>query len=571
MILIVLIRITTILLNTALFLIKKNISLIIEWKILVSSTLPRLKILIFIDSKSCLFSATVLIITSRIITYTQFYINYKKIIFTKTICIFVASIIIVIISPRFISLIIGWEGLGITSFALIIFYINKKSITRRIYTIMINRVGDIALILRIIIIINLSTWFIFSINPRNAEIIILLCMRAFSKRAQIPFSAWLTEAIAAPTPVSALVHSSTLVTAGVYLIIRLEINLKFTSTNKFIFTIRTITLLMASLNSLIQWDIKKIVALSTLSQLRIMFISISINMYRIAYFHILTHATFKALIFLCRRTLIRTSNRQDLRKITRTSLNSTISIISFNIANLTLCGFPFTAGFYSKEIIMEMIRRSTIRTFIHHLFIICILATMIYTIKIMNITNISTLSLPIKPLTETKRQKIRKIMLLAPSILLGNKMNWIININYSIRILTTSQKIIPVVIIIIRLIVANKIKKLHNSQMTYKIIINHMWFSKSLSINAKISIITLIALINKTVEKSIIVYIQKLLIISIKTLRAQTFKTTHVKFRFTSISLAVITLIFIYLNSLKLLKHNIEAIIIQVICFKCGF
>jgi NADH-ubiquinone oxidoreductase chain 5 len=184
----------------------------------------------------------------------------------------------------------------------------------------------------------------------------LIVIAACTKRAQIPFSAWLPAAIAAPTPVSALVHSSTLVTAGIYLLIRFNQPLLVTGINKPLMIISVITMLIAGIGANVEIDIKKIIALSTLSQLGLIIISISLGMPKLAYFHILSHALFKALLFICAGNIIHSrENNQDLRKMGAICAQMPLTCVCLNTANLALCGIPFIAGFYSKDIVLETI------------------------------------------------------------------------------------------------------------------------------------------------------------------------------------------------------------------------
>jgi len=153
---------------------------------------------------------------------------------------------------------------------------------------------------------------------------------------------------------------------------------------------------MARINSLLEIDIKKLVALSTLSQIRIIFISISTNLYSLAFFHIIIHATFKSLIFLCRRTYISNRNTQDLRKIYSTRINLLVTNIAFNVARIVLCALPFISRFYSKEIIIEMIIIAPLNKITNLTFIILIIVTARYSLKIIIIININKINLTIK-------------------------------------------------------------------------------------------------------------------------------------------------------------------------------
>jgi len=190
-------------------------------------------------------------------------------------------------------------------------------------------------------------------------IIILVILAAITKRAQIPFSSWLPAAIAAPTPVSALVHSSTLVTAGVYLLIRFNILFVDTNVRKFLLLIGGLTIFIAGISANYEFDLKKIIALSTLRQLGLIICILAIGFPQLAFFHLLTHALFKALLFICAGAIIHNiNNSQDIRDIGVLSKFIPFTSSCINISSLALCGIPFLAGFYSKDLILEIVRIS---------------------------------------------------------------------------------------------------------------------------------------------------------------------------------------------------------------------
>jgi NADH-ubiquinone oxidoreductase chain 5 len=185
---------------------------------------------------------------------------------------------------------------------------------------------------------------------------LLIVFAAITKRAQIPFSSWLPAAIAAPTPVSALVHSSTLVTAGVYLLIRFNLLFIETFLRKFLLLISGLTMFIAGLGANFEFDLKKIIALSTLSQLGLIIRILSLGFFKLAFFHLLTHALFKALLFICAGVVIHNiKNSQDIRDIGRLVFHMPLTLSCLNIANLALCGLPFLSGFYSKDLILERV------------------------------------------------------------------------------------------------------------------------------------------------------------------------------------------------------------------------
>jgi NADH-ubiquinone oxidoreductase chain 5 len=211
----------------------------------------------------------------------------------------------------------------------------------------------------------------------------LIVFAGITKRAQIPFSSWLPAAIAAPTPVSALVHSSTLVTAGVYLLIRFNFLIVETSLGFFLLLISGLTIFMAGLGANFEFDLKKIIALSTLSQLGLIIRILSLGFFKLAFFHLLTHALFKALLFICAGVIIHNiKNSQDIRDIGKLVIFIPLTLICLNVANLALCGLPFLSGFYSKDLILEIVLIRNINIFSYFLFFFSTGLTVIYSLRL---------------------------------------------------------------------------------------------------------------------------------------------------------------------------------------------
>jgi NADH-ubiquinone oxidoreductase chain 5 len=209
----------------------------------------------------------------------------------------------------------------------------------------------------------------------------LVLLAAITKRAQIPFSAWLPAAIAAPTPVSSLVHSSTLVTAGVYLLIRFRelIGVRF-----ILLIISIWTILMSGINANLEIDLKKIIALSTLRQLGVIIITISLGLVEIAFFHLLSHALFKSLLFLCAGVFIHgLGDIQDVRDLGGVRLLVPVTSLYFFGCSLSLCGFPFLSGFYSKDVILEnFFIQGNLGVLVYFLVILRILLTGLYSTRL---------------------------------------------------------------------------------------------------------------------------------------------------------------------------------------------
>jgi len=256
-------------------------------------------------------------------------------------------------------IILGWDGLGLRSYLLVIYYGRAKAFNSGILTVIRNRCGDFILIACIGILYSKGSWdfiyykeLIFSSNL----FFIMLLIGAFTKRAQVPFSAWLPAAIAAPTPVSSLVHSSTLVTAGVYLLFRHLNRIVIMGASWIIYFFGISTIFLARAAALNEKDMKKIVALSTLRQLGLIIIRLGSGWFFIAFFHLIAHAYFKAIIFIRVGNIIHHS--QDYQSIKNTGgmlyPSPLISSVLF-LASISLCGAPFRAAFFSKEPIVEIL------------------------------------------------------------------------------------------------------------------------------------------------------------------------------------------------------------------------
>lgn len=375
---------------TGVYFILSDYTIFIEWEVVGLNT-TRIVITLLLDWISLIFIRFVLLISSLVIYYRKEYIggDYNINRFILLVLIFVTSIILLIISPNLIRILLGWDGLGLVSYCLVIYYQNVKSYNAGILTALSNRVGDVALLMAIAWIFNFGSFnYIYYLEAikESTEIEVigaLVVLAAITKRAQIPFSAWLPAAIAAPTPVSALVHSSTLVTAGVYLLIRFSPAIRFTWVRDWLLLVSGLTIFIAGLGANFEFDLKKIIALSTLSQLGLIISILSLGFYKLAYFHLLTHALFKALLFICAGAVIHNiKDSQDIRNIGSLINQIPYTTACLNVANIALCGIPFLAGFYSKDLILEMARLRLLNMLGFFLFFFSTGLTICYTIRL---------------------------------------------------------------------------------------------------------------------------------------------------------------------------------------------
>lgn len=336
---------------------------------------------------SLTFLITVTLISISVIFFRTSYIANEKFFrrFLLLVLSFILRILLLILSPNRIRILLGWDGLGVTSYLLVIYYQRNKSYNAGIITALTNRLGDVGLLLCLALILKYGSWnFYIYIPPTEIGLvlIILICAR-MTKRAQIPFSAWLPAAMAAPTPVSALVHSSTLVTAGVYLLIRFNFLLSSFNLLKYLILVGVFTIFIAGLGAMRELDIKKVIALSTLSQLGVIIITIGLGLPLIGFFHLVAHAFFKALLFMCAGILIHNfKDYQDIRLMSRRGCFIPFTVGVFITANLRLCGLPFMAGFYSKDLILERLMIRRLNLFIFFVILVSTALTVIYSCRL---------------------------------------------------------------------------------------------------------------------------------------------------------------------------------------------
>ena len=390
------------------------------------------------DAWSLSFFFLLIVVSCRVLRWSYYYIDGEEF-YTRFILIvisFVCSIVILIFMSRLVGALIGWDGLGVTSFLLVVYYKNRKSLGSGIITALTNRLGDCFFL----IILGMF----FYVNSYFYLLAVLLLLTSITKRAQIPFSSWLPSAIAAPTPVRALVHSSTLVTAGVYLLLRFNI-----LSIEWMLIMGRITILMAGGRACVELDIKKIVALSTLSQLGVMMISLSLYQKNICFFHLVTHAIFKALLFMCVGISIHTIyGSQDFRSFRNLGKGIFYPVRFLTISNLALLGFPFMSGFYRKDMIIESFYSSYTCYWGGVFFLLGVGITTAYRIKMTNLACLNnTRIIPVSITYGGLSWQIK-----APLILLGLcsvTRGFIIGINLTNSVLLNLfDKIRPLIIII---------------------------------------------------------------------------------------------------------------------------
>lgn len=335
-----------------------------------------------IDSITAMMMCVVTFVSLMVHIYTMGYMEeddgYNR--FFSYISLFTFSMLMLVMSNNLLQLFFGWEAVGLVSYLLIGFYYKKSTaIFANMKAFLVNRVGDFGFILGIGLIAaytgTLNYTEIFAKLPeiQNTQLpgtgwmlvtvtAICLFIGAMGKSAQFPLHAWLPDSMEGPTPISALIHAATMVTAGIFMVSRMSplYELSDTALN-FILVIGSITALFMGILGIIQNDIKRVIAYSTLSQLGYMTIALGVSAYSVSVFHLMTHAFFKALLFLGAGSVIMgMHHNQDIRWMGGVRKYMPITWITFLLGNLALIGTPFFSGFYSKDAIIEAVHASNL-------------------------------------------------------------------------------------------------------------------------------------------------------------------------------------------------------------------
>ncbi|WP_341794760.1 NADH-quinone oxidoreductase subunit L [Rickettsia endosymbiont of Rhinocyllus conicus] len=358
---------------------------------------------IYIDQLTSIMFIAVTWVSSVVHIYSLGYMAEDKGIvrFLSFLSLFTFFMLMLVSADNFLQLFFGWEGVGVCSYLLIGFWYSKESANKAaIKAFIANRVGDFAFILGVITIIfychsaNYEDVFLLAPKLANTKILLanfeisildiaclLLFIGCMGKSAQIGLHVWLPDAMEGPTPVSALIHAATMVTAGVFLVARCSYLFEYSPmVLQFITIIGGITCLFAASIAIMQNDIKKIIAYSTCSQLGYMFMACGVSAYNSGIFHLVTHAFFKALLFLSAGSVIHAVHEQDIFKMGELRNKMPITYGNFLIGSLALIGIYPLAGFYSKDSILEAVYSSGSFMFIFG--ILAAILTAIYSMKI---------------------------------------------------------------------------------------------------------------------------------------------------------------------------------------------
>jgi NADH-quinone oxidoreductase subunit L len=343
----------------------------------------RMEVGFLVDRLTALMMVVVTFVSLMVHIYTIGYMHddpgYQR--FFSYISLFTFAMLMLVMANNFLQLFFGWEAVGVVSYLLIGFWFKRESaIFANMKAFLVNRVGDFGFILGISAVVlmtgslDYATVFasaetvatqeieVFSGSPWNAMTVtcILLFIGAMGKSAQAPLHVWLPDSMEGPTPISALIHAATMVTAGIFMVARMSPLFEYSETAlAVVITIGAITAFFMGLLGIVQNDIKRVVAYSTLSQLGYMTVALGASAYSAAIFHLMTHAFFKALLFLAAGSvIIALHHEQDIRKMGGLRRYMPITYWTALVGSLALIGFPGSSGFFSKDLLIEAVKES---------------------------------------------------------------------------------------------------------------------------------------------------------------------------------------------------------------------
>nr|QSV12561.1 NADH dehydrogenase subunit 5 [Dolichoris vasculosae] len=463
-------------------------SIYLEWNV-ISLYSSSINMYVYIDWMTLMFMFIVLLISSMILMYCNEYMSHDKnsIRFFYLIFLFIMSMLLMIISPNMISIIIGWDGLGLISYLLVIYYNTYSSYNSGMLTVLMNRVGDVLILMSIEMMLTYGSWNFMNFINMNYLILIMVMIATFTKSAQFPFSAWLPAAMAAPTPVSSLVHYSTLVTAGIYLLIRFQ---SLISQNYYIMEYikytGMITMLLAGISAIVEYDLKKIIAFPTLSQLGMMMVIYSMHQFELTFFHLIIHAIFKSMMFMCSGVIIHNMNNyQDIRMMGNVKNNMPLTFTIMMVASFSLCGMPFLSGFYSKDMILEYIFTNNFSLINKKMLMISTGLTIMYSSRLSSfLSNNINNSYPYKNCIDSMLMNNSMIILLIMTLMFGYLMKWILFNNIEEIYLSQMEKLNIYMMCIISFFIGKFLWYMNLNYSNFmKFFFNKMWLSNFITSN----------------------------------------------------------------------------------------
>lgn len=377
------------------------------------------------DSITCVMLVLVVFVSSLVHLYSLDYMNGDPHIirFMGYLSLFTFFMLVLVTAGTFVQLFLGWEGVGLSSYLLINFWYTRIQANKSaMKAIIVNRFGDFGIYFALLmiffffksfefgVVFNLAYTFsesyinLFSLTLNILDIIcFFLFLGAIGKSAQLGLHTWLPDAMEGPTPVSALIHAATMVTAGVFVLIRCSPILEYSSSSLFLVSvIGSLTALFAGTVGLVQYDIKKVIAYSTCSQLGYMFFACGMSNYSIGLFHLFNHGFFKALLFLGAGSVIHALlDEQDMRKMGGLTKLLPLTYSAILVGSLSLTGFPFLTGFYSKEVVLEIAfsKFSLNSFFVYWLGVFAAFITSFYSVRLAYLVFFSKTNAPVRTIS----------------------------------------------------------------------------------------------------------------------------------------------------------------------------
>nr|UOF75866.1 NADH dehydrogenase subunit 5 [Moniliformis sp. XH-2020] len=346
-----------------------------------------LKLGVVVDVYSVSFSLIVLLVSGIVLLFSVYYMEDCKFMnyFIMLVIVFIMGMMVLVYSGSFLVSYLGWDILGVVSFLLIIFYGNYVSVGGSLVTMFMNRVGDCMMVVMFIWVILVDQEFMVWGVSGLAVLSFFIIMAVVTKSAQFPYSVWLPLAMAAPTPVSALVHSSTLVTAGVYFVIRWH-NLLDASSMGVLMVMSMMTIIYSGLVIMGEGDIKKVVALSTLMHLGIMMGVAAMGNWELSFIHMSLHALYKSMLFVgIGIYIVNMSHDQSFSSYSSVMGFSNLNSMVIMISVVSLAGLPYFSGFYTKEIVLALLMNSSISVVMWVMGVVGMSVSLMYSLRLLSV------------------------------------------------------------------------------------------------------------------------------------------------------------------------------------------
>nr|BAV25008.1 NADH dehydrogenase subunit 5 [Isorropodon fossajaponicum] len=456
-----------------------------------SDRFPSIRFHVVIDTMSLLMGFTVMYISLVVMLYSWFYMScetyFKR--FMMLLVLFVMAMLFLVFIPGFLPMMIGWDFLGVISYLLVVYRMNKPSLSAGVLTFVSNRVGDACFITAIVFLMASLAFDCTSMWVSSSQFIVAgaVSLGSLTKSAQIPFSAWLPAAMAAPTPVSTLVHSSTLVAAGVYVMLRYP-DLIDESWDLVVFVSSCSTVLVAGSSSAGEMDLKKVLALSTLSQVASMMLFLSLGAIQVAFFHMVVHSFLKALLFMAVGSIIFYSGGlQDVRLMGGLGWKAPLLYLWLVIAILSLIGLPFMAGFYSKEYMISSLVDGNFPVVGAMMVMLGMASTLYYSGRVLMLLLVSSGGFPVRHYSDGGFVlSISCFLLGLGAILSGVLIHNVLSLSRGFTSIEVSGFYIKLIYVTLSILVMSCLFSF-NEKMPEKMVIKEflgkMWFLKGLSGN----------------------------------------------------------------------------------------